>query len=62
MPKADVSSLNGVINHEKIAAGVRLILEGLENPEREGLRDTAERVARMYAELLQGLHEDPVNI
>ena len=59
MPKADVSSLNGVINHEKIAAGVRLILEGLgEDLEREGLRDTAERVA-MYAELLQGLHEDP---
>ena len=60
MPKVDVSSLNGVINHEKIAAGVRLILEGLgEDLEREGLRDTAERVARMYAELLQGLHEDP---
>src|SRR5207249_2075263 len=60
MPKVDVSSLNGVINQEKITAGVRLILEGLgEDPEREGLRDTAERVARMYAELLQGLHEDP---
>src|SRR5438309_295700 len=60
MPKADVSSLNGVINHEKIAAGVRMILEGLgENLEREGLRDTAERVARRYVELLQGLHEDP---
>jgi GTP cyclohydrolase I len=60
MPKADVSSLNGVINHAKIAAGVRMILEGLgEDLEREGLRDTAERVARMYAELLQGSHEDP---
>lgn len=60
MPKADASLLNGVIDQVKIAAGVRMILEGLgENPEREGLRDTAERVARMYAELLQGLHEDP---
>ena len=60
MPKADTSILNGVINQEKIAAGVRLILEGLgENLQREGLRDTAERVARMYVELLQGLHEDP---
>ena len=29
MPKVDVSSLNGVINQEKIAAGVRLLLEGL---------------------------------
>lgn len=60
MPKVDAPTLNGVMNHEKIAAGVRLILEGLgENPEREGLRETAERVARMYAELLQGFHEDP---
>ncbi len=60
MPKVDVSSLNGVINQDKIAAGVRMILEGLgEDLKREGLRDTAERVARMYTELLQGLHEDP---
>jgi len=60
MPKVDTSMLNGVINQEKIAAGVRLILEGLgEDPQREGLRDTAERVARMYVELLQGLNEDP---
>lgn len=60
MLKADMSMLNGVIDQAKIAAGVRLILEGLgENVEREGLRDTADRVARMYAELLQGAHEDP---
>jgi GTP cyclohydrolase I len=60
MPKVDVSSLNGVINQEKIIAGVRMILEGLgEDLEREGLRGTAERVARMYTELLQGRHEDP---
>jgi len=60
MPKVDVSSLNGVINQDKIAAGVRMILEGLgEDLKREGLRDTAERVARMYTELLQGSHEDP---
>jgi GTP cyclohydrolase IA len=45
---------------EKIAAGVRLILEGIgENPEREGLLATPARVARMYSELLYGLHEDP---
>ena len=60
MPNVDVLNLNGAINHEKIVAGVRMILEGLgENLEREGLRNTAERVARMYTELLQGLHEDP---
>jgi GTP cyclohydrolase IA len=45
---------------EKVAAGVRLILEGIgENPEREGLLATPARVARMYSELLYGLHEDP---
>ena len=60
MPKVDTSILNGVLNQEKIAAGVRLILEGLgEDLEREGLRETADRVARMYVELLQGAHEDP---
>jgi GTP cyclohydrolase I len=49
-----------VINQEQIAAGVRLILEAIgEDPEREGLRDTAKRVAKMYAEFFQGLYENP---
>ena len=44
----------------KIAEGVRLILEGIgEDPEREGLRRTPERVAEMYAELTAGMREDP---
>jgi GTP cyclohydrolase I len=30
-----------------------------EDPSREGLHNTPRRVARMYAELLSGLHEDP---
>src|SRR5262249_4150524 len=30
-----------------------------EDPDREGLRDTPDRVARMYAELFAGLHQDP---
>lgn len=45
---------------EKIEAGVRLILEGVgEDPDREGLVKTPERVARMYAECFAGLEEDP---
>ncbi len=41
---------------EKIARGVRLMLEGLgEDPEREGLRDTPNRVAGSMAELCRGL-------
>jgi GTP cyclohydrolase I len=41
---------------KKIEAGFRQILEGLgENPDREGLQKTPERVAKMYAELLSSL-------
>ncbi len=45
---------------DKIAKGVRLILEGIgEDPNREGLIETPSRVARMYQELLYGLNRDP---
>lgn len=44
----------------RIAEGVRLILEGIgEDPNREGLRDTPQRVAEMYEELTVGMREDP---
>jgi len=44
----------------RIERAVREILAAVgENPDREGLRDTPARVARMYAELFSGLHEDP---
>jgi GTP cyclohydrolase IA len=43
----------------KIEQGIRLVLEGLgEDAEREGLRRTPERVAEMYAEILDGTHRD----
>lgn len=43
-----------------IEAAVRQIIEAIgEDPHREGLRRTPERVARMYAELFAGLDEDP---
>ncbi|MCS6849760.1 MAG: GTP cyclohydrolase I FolE [Gemmataceae bacterium] len=48
------------IDHERIRAAVReLLLAVGEDPEREGLRDTPDRVARMYAELFAGLRQDP---
>jgi GTP cyclohydrolase IA len=48
------------INLKRIAAAVREILLAVgEDPEREGLQRTPERVARMYAELFSGLREDP---
>jgi GTP cyclohydrolase I len=60
MLQVDQLTTNGVINQEKIAAAVRMMLEAIgEDPEREGLRDTATRVAKMYADLFQGLYENP---
>ncbi|MGE3821575.1 MAG: GTP cyclohydrolase I FolE [Isosphaeraceae bacterium] len=48
------------VDLERIRKAVREILFAVgENPEREGLRDTPDRVARMYAEVFQGLHQDP---
>ena len=44
----------------RLAAAVREILIAVgENPDREGLQATPARVARMYAEIFAGLHEDP---
>ncbi len=48
------------VDQERIARAVREILLAVgEDPDREGLRETPQRVARMYAELFGGLHEDP---
>src|SRR6185369_2991583 len=45
---------------ERIARGVRLILEGIgEDVSREGLQETPNRVAEMYAELTAGMRQDP---
>ncbi|EGW38060.1 GTP cyclohydrolase I [Desulfosporosinus sp. OT] len=45
---------------EKIEQAVYMILEAIgEDPDREGLIDTPKRVARMYAEVFSGLHQDP---
>jgi len=47
----------------KVEQGVRLILEGIgEDLERDGLRDTPARVARMYEEITSGLHEEPARV
>jgi GTP cyclohydrolase I len=45
---------------EQIKLAVRSILESVgEDPERDGLKNTPLRVARMYEEILQGYHADP---
>jgi len=48
------------IDTKRIEAAVREILLAVgENPDREGLKKTPARVARMYAELFAGIHDDP---
>ena len=48
-----------MVDQKKIEQAVRLLLEGIgEDVDREGLADTPNRVARMYAELYRGMEED----
>ena len=48
------------IDQERIAAAVREILFAIgEDPDRDGLLETPNRVARMYAEICAGLHQEP---
>lgn len=55
-----IDDLTTNVDLEKIENAVTMILEAVgENPHREGLLDTPKRVAKMYAEMFQGLHEDP---
>ena len=50
----------GEVDQGRIRAAVREILLAVgEDPDREGLRKTPDRVARMYAEMFSGLHRDP---
>ena len=50
-PRVDLGRIRHAVRELLIAVG--------ENPDREGLVETPDRVARMYAEVFAGLHEDP---
>ena len=57
-PSTDFEPIDTPMDLDRIAKAVREILEAIgEDPDRDGLHDTPERVARMYAEILAGLHE-----
>lgn len=44
----------------RIERAMREVLAAVgEDPDREGIQETPARVARMYAEMFQGLHQDP---
>lgn len=48
------------MDHDRIRRAVREILAAVgEDPDREGLLETPDRVARLYAEVFGGLREDP---
>ncbi len=50
----------GEVDLPRIAAALKEIIQAIgEDPGREGLVDTPARVARMYAELFEGLRVDP---
>ena len=49
-----------MIDKERIKEAVLSIIEAIgENPEREGLVDTPRRIAEMYAEVFDGIDNDP---
>lgn len=57
---AQICSSDFKVDKERIAHAVREILAAIgENPDREGLRDTPVRVARMYEELFAGMRQNP---
>lgn len=48
------------VDHARIEAAVREILAAVgEDPDREGLRETPARVARMYEEMFSGMRQEP---
>ncbi|HVB26467.1 MAG TPA: GTP cyclohydrolase I, partial [Mycobacteriales bacterium] len=51
------------VDHARIEAAVREILQAIgEDPDRDGLRRTPARVARMYAEMFSGLTQVPAQV
>ena len=50
----DQQTLERIVRELLVAVG--------EDPERDGLRETPRRIAAMYQELFEGLHQDPVAV
>jgi len=58
--RAGVERPGSTMDLARIRRAVREILIAVgEDPDREGLVETPDRVARMYAEMFSGLHQDP---
>jgi GTP cyclohydrolase I len=53
----------GPFDHARVAAAVRELLIAIgEDPNRDGLVNTPDRVARAYAELTQGMRSNPAEV
>lgn len=51
------------VDEPRVARAVREILLAIgEDPDRDGLRETPERVARAYVEMFAGLEQDPAEV
>jgi GTP cyclohydrolase I len=63
MSKTPLRAKARATDFRKIERAVRMILEAVgEDPDREGLRETPKRVAKMYDEVFAGLRQDPKKI
>lgn len=52
-----------MIDKNKIKNAIRDILEAIgENPDREGLKETPDRIARMYEEVFEGMATEPASV
>jgi GTP cyclohydrolase I len=59
-PDDDRRTIETPVDLDRIRRAVREMLIAVgEDPDREGLLETPDRVARMYAEVFGGLHQDP---
>jgi len=59
----DSGPVLGEVDQPRAAAAVREMLLAIgEDPDRDGLRDTPDRVARSFAEIFRGLREQPDDV
>ena len=59
--RAEASTI--MVDLEKVAKATRLLLEGIgENPDRAGLKETPQRVAMMWKELVAGMDRRPEDV
>ena len=60
--KDKLQEKNQKISDQKAEEAIRTIIQWIgEDPEREGLKSTPQRVIRAFKEYFQGFKEDPAN-